>query len=61
MHMAPKAKIENLNYLSSPETPHIRINFEISTIIERYDISSVESVVFRYRKFVSESIVTPPY
>jgi predicted transposase YbfD/YdcC len=60
MYMAPKSKIENVRFDSSAETLYIKVNFEISTIIERYNIDYISHIVFRYREFLNKPIEVIP-
>lgn len=60
LKMAPTKKIENVSYFSDAATLTERINFEISTIVERYHIENVSHIVMRYREFISDVPITMP-
>src|SRR5579859_1384326 len=60
MKMAPNKIIENVNYFSDASSLQIRINSEISTIVERYHIEYIHNVVFRYREFILKVPISVP-
>lgn len=49
--MAPRNRIENVNYLTNPDNLYEKVNFEIITLMEYYQISEIYHVVFRYREY----------
>lgn len=54
MFMAPHEKIQNITYFSNAESLQMKINFELSSLVERYQIEHIYNIVFRYRVFVTK-------